>query len=66
MKSDAAEHGDADFHVSHVDLLTPCAVTGHAKAVLSISYDSLTLRTDYDDEHHRDETLEGGGLSALA
>ena len=58
---EAAEHGDADFYVSQVDLVTRYAFTGSAELFLGAPYKVETLRVDEEDEHHRNESFHGPG-----
>ncbi|MCH7545154.1 MAG: transporter [Planctomycetes bacterium] len=58
---EAAEHGDAEFRVFRTDTIARYALTELTEISLAVPYQRITLRVDEDDEHHRDETVDGLG-----
>lgn len=58
---EAAEHGDAEFRVLRTDIIARFALTDLTELSLAVPYQRITLRVDEDDEHHRDETVDGVG-----
>ena len=62
---EAAEHGDAEFRVLRTDLIARYALTDLTELSLAVPYQRITLRVDVDDEHHRDESVDGFGDTRL-
>ncbi len=58
---EAAEHGDAEFRVFRIDTIARYALTDLTELSLAVPYQRITIRVDENDEHHRNETVDGLG-----
>ncbi len=57
----AAQHGDASFFVFRTDFILRYGLTDRTELSLDIPYIRNEIKVEEDDEHHRDEVLEGIG-----